>query len=162
MRFSVQRHRSLLHRLEQCRLSLCRGAVDLIPENEIGEQRSRPETECRAAQQVHAGDVRRHQVRGELNSPKRQRGRLGEGAHQERFGGSRWPLEQHVSASQQGEDRLADRGGLAEDDLFDCPDQRRGGDCGGRRVFGAYDRISDHKSSTRLAADSTAPSDPAL
>ena len=57
----------LLHRLEQARLGLGRGAVDLVGEDEVGEDRPGLELEDPLAvlldEDVRAGDVGGHQVR---------------------------------------------------------------------------------------------------
>ena len=59
---------ALLHRLEQRGLGLRRGAVDLVGEQRVGEDRPRPELELGAVRAPHAGadDVRGEQVGGEL------------------------------------------------------------------------------------------------
>ena len=57
----------LLHRLEQAGLGLGRRPVDLVGEDQVGEDRSRLEPEDPLAalldQDVRAGDVGGHQVR---------------------------------------------------------------------------------------------------
>ena len=61
----------LLHRLEQARLGLRRGAVDLVGEHEVREDRAGLEPEdplpVLLDEDVRAGDVGRHQVRRELD-----------------------------------------------------------------------------------------------
>ena len=70
--------RALLHRLEQRRLRLGRGAVDLVGEHDVGEDRARLELETPCAPRsssamiVRADDVGRHQVGRELDARKRQ------------------------------------------------------------------------------------------
>ena len=66
---AVDGHRGLLHHLEQRRLGLRRGPVDLVGQHDGGEDRARVELE-RAHRLVvdgHAGDVGRQQVGGELD-----------------------------------------------------------------------------------------------
>ena len=64
----------LLHRLEQRRLRLGRRAVHLVGEDDVGEQRPPDEAELAVPggpvllEDVGAGDVRGHQVRGELDA----------------------------------------------------------------------------------------------
>ncbi len=63
-----------LHRLQQRRLGLGRRAVDLVGEQDIGENRSFEKLKLPPAgggvflKNIGAGDVRRHQVRRELNA----------------------------------------------------------------------------------------------
>ena len=65
---AVDRHLRLLHRLEQGRLSLRRGAVDLVDEQDVREHGPRPEAEptLLLVVDVDTGDVRREQVGREL------------------------------------------------------------------------------------------------
>ena len=69
VRDAVDRDLLLLHALEQRRLRLRRGAVDLVDEQEVREDGARPELELVRAlvEDVHAGHVRRQQVRRELH-----------------------------------------------------------------------------------------------
>jgi hypothetical protein len=77
IRLALDSDLPLLHRLEQRRLGLGRGAVDLVGQEQMGEDRSAPELEAALALIVDraAGDVARQQVRGELDAaePKFQR-----------------------------------------------------------------------------------------
>ena len=66
----------LLHRLEQRRLRLRRGAVDLVGQQQVGEDRSGLEAELALAvlldKDVRADDVGGHQVRRELDAVERR------------------------------------------------------------------------------------------
>ena len=75
----------LLHRLEQGRLRLRRRAVDLVGEQQAGEDRPLAELEDAAALVVdeRPGEVGRQQVGGELRSGEVQPEGLGEGARGE-------------------------------------------------------------------------------
>ena len=70
VRLALDRDLALLHRLEQRRLRLRGRAVDLVGEKEVGEDRPGAELEVGVAlvPDRRAGDVGRHQVRGELDS----------------------------------------------------------------------------------------------
>ena len=95
---AVDRDLLLLHALEERRLRLWGRAVDLVDEQEVGEDRSGPELELVRAlvEDVHAGHVRRQQVRCELQPRE---------GHVER---ARQRLRQH---------RLADAGEVLEDQM---------------------------------------------
>ncbi len=64
---------TFLHRLQQRRLRLRRGAVDLVADHDLGEDRARLELEVPPllVEDRHAGDVRGQQVRRELDPPHR-------------------------------------------------------------------------------------------
>ncbi len=70
----LDRDLQLLHRLQQGRLSLRRRAVDLVGQQDVGEDRPLDERQLPPARgdvfldDVGAGDVGRHQVRGELDA----------------------------------------------------------------------------------------------
>jgi hypothetical protein len=70
--------RALLHRLEQRGLGLGRGAVDLVGQDEVGEDRARLELELRrpllasVLDDVGADDVGGHQVGRELDAAEGQ------------------------------------------------------------------------------------------
>ena len=110
----------LLHRLEQRRLRLRRGAVDLVGEQQVGEDRSRLEAELALAvlldQDVRADDVGRHQVRRELDAVERAVDDVGEGAHEHRLAQAGHALEQRVAVGDQADQRLPDEVVLADDD----------------------------------------------
>ena len=108
MRHAVHRHVPLLHRLEQRRLGLRRRAVDLVAQHDVAEDRPGPEGESPLRrEQVHPGDVRRHQIGRELNAAKLEAENEAERAHEQ---GLRRPgnsLEEHVAAGDQGGDRVS-------------------------------------------------------
>ena len=115
----------LLHRLQQRRLRLRRRAVDLVGEQQVGEDRPLAEGERRRARVVdqRPGDVARHQVGGELHPLGVQRQGRREGAHQQRLGHAGHALEQHVAAAEQRDDQPGDGGVLADDGLGDLGPQ---------------------------------------
>src|SRR6185436_19926582 len=69
VRDSLDRRLALLHRLEQRRLRLRRGAVDLVGEEEVREDRAGPKLEVRVAlvPDRRTGDVGRHEIGRELD-----------------------------------------------------------------------------------------------
>ena len=69
MRHAVHRDSALLHRLEQRRLGLGGRTVDLVGEDQVTKKRARPEGELAiGTQDAHAGHVRRHEIRRELDA----------------------------------------------------------------------------------------------
>jgi hypothetical protein len=104
MRLAVDRHAAFLHRLEQRGLRLRRGAVDLVGEQQLGEDRPLGEGEARRleVEEVRPQYVAGHQVGGELDaseiaSPVAR----AKACAREGFGGSRRPFEQHMPAREQ-------------------------------------------------------------
>ena len=97
-------HLALLHRLEQRGLGLGRRAVDLVGQQQPGEDRPRPEVELGAplVVDVGPGQVGRQQVRGELRAGEVQAERPRERARRQRLAQAREVLEQDVAL---GEDR---------------------------------------------------------
>ena len=81
---AVERHLPLLHRLEQRALRLGRGAVDLVGQHELREDRAALEAELAglAVENRHAEHVRRQQIAGELHALERQAERAGEGVRE--------------------------------------------------------------------------------
>ena len=116
---AVDGDRALLHRLEQGRLGLGRGAVDLVGEQQLAEDRAAGQGELAGleVEQVGAEDVARHQVRGELDAaeiePEHPREALGE----EGLGRARRPFEQDVARGEEGDQHQLDRLVLADDGL---------------------------------------------
>ena len=91
---AADRDRVLLHGLEQGRLGLGRGAVDLVGQHDLREDRARLELEDAAAvgqlhDDVGADDVGGHQVGRELDAVEVQVDRVGQGAHQQRLAQAR-------------------------------------------------------------------------
>ncbi len=140
----------LLHRLEEGRLGLGRGTVDLVGQHEVGEDRSRLEAELPAAilldQDVGAHDVGRHQVGRELDAVEGAVDDLGHGAHEHRLAEPRHALQQRVAVGEHADQGLPDEGILTDDDPTDLAlddpaplgevgraegDGRRGGRSGG-------------------------------
>ena len=112
----------LLHRLEQRRLGLGRGAVDLVGEHHVGEDRAGAELELACAVLAltdHRGadDVGGHQVRGELDAREVQLERLAQGPNQHRLAQPGHALEQPMAAGEQADQHPDHRVLLPHDDL---------------------------------------------
>ena len=98
-----------LHRFEKCGLRFRCCTVDFVREKEVCEDW--PGTENKTVlsvfvlfNDVRAGDVGRHQVRGELDAGKRKRQCLSHRAHQAGFADARHTFEQDVAARNDGDD----------------------------------------------------------
>ena len=113
----------LLHRLEQARLGLRRRPVDLVGEDEVGEDRPGLEAEDALAalldEDVRAGDVGRHQVRRELDPVEGAVDDVGDRPDEHRLAEAGHALEQDVAVGEQAGQRLADELALADDDAAD-------------------------------------------
>ena len=111
-----------LHRLEQGGLRLGRGAVDLVGEDEIGENRAAVKDKLAASlgrlfEDLRPRDVRGHQVGSELDAVKREIKDLRERAHEQRLRESRRARDEAVAAGEQGDQHLVDDLVLPDDDL---------------------------------------------
>ena len=99
------------------------GAVDLVGEHEVAEDRSLLEAEPPLAalldDDVRADDVGRHEVRRELDAAEAEVQRLGHRAHQHRLAEPGHALEQRVRSGQQADQRLPDELLLADDERPD-------------------------------------------
>ena len=102
---TAHRHPPFLHRLEHRRLGLGRGAVDLVGQQNVGEDRAGlklhpPRPVGRLLQDRGAQDVAGHQVRGELHPAEAQRHQLPQRLDQHRLAYARHALQQDVPAAQ--------------------------------------------------------------
>ena len=99
-RRALHGHLALLHRLQQRRLGARRGAVDLVREQQVGEDRPGPELKARLALvvDVRAGDVGRQEVRRELQTAELEPERLCERTRRERLSEPRHVLQEHVAS----------------------------------------------------------------
>jgi hypothetical protein len=116
------RHRLLLHRLEQRRLRLGRGAVDLVGEQDIGENRPALELETLLPalvfdDDVGADDVGGHEVGRELDAREREVDGVGQRAHQHGFAQAGHALEERVAAGEERHHHALDDRLVADDDL---------------------------------------------
>jgi hypothetical protein len=116
----------LLHAFEQRGLRLRRRAVDLVDEQEVREDRPGAELELvfLLVEDVHARDVRRQQVRGELEPRERAVDRAGERLGQHRLPDPGEVLDDQVPLGDDAEDDEAQRlrgGADDEGDVLDDP-----------------------------------------
>jgi hypothetical protein len=141
VRRPLDRHLPFLHRLEQRRLRLRRGAVDLVGEEKVGEDRPRPELEVGLALVVdrRAGHVGRHQVRGELDTGEADARHLREGARDHRLRQAWEVLDQHVAVGQHPQQHELERVALADDRALDLVQDR---------VRAAVDDVDVHSASS--------------
>lgn len=118
---AVDRDLAFLHGFEEGGLGLGRGAVDLVREEQVGEDRAGLERELSGACVVDEGarDVARHQVRGELDAFRVEFEGGCEGAYEEGLGHSGDAFEKDVAAAEERHDEARDRGVLADDGLGD-------------------------------------------
>ena len=113
----------LLHGLQQRRLRLGAGAVDLVGHQQLGEDRPLDEAEAapaaRAAvfQHLRADDVGGHEIGRELDALGIEPQDLAQRLHQQRLGEAGHADQQRMAAGQQGDERALDHLVLAEDDL---------------------------------------------
>ena len=110
---------ALLHRLEQGRLHLGRGAVDFVGQDEVGEDGTLAGREGALLRLV---DLRSHEIGGqevrrELHACKAPVNGAGEARYGQRFGEPRQPLQQYVAAGQEGQEEAVDQFVLTDDDL---------------------------------------------
>ncbi len=111
----------LLHALQQRRLRLGRGPVDLVADHDVGEDRARLELEVARLLVVdaHAGDVARQQVRGELDAAHRAVDRAGERLGQHRLADAGHVLDQQVALARAAPRARSHDLGLALDHRLD-------------------------------------------
>ena len=138
VRLAVDADLALLHRLEQGRLRLGGRAVDLVGEQEVGEDRPGPEGEVTVpgVEDERAGEVAGHEVGGELHPLGPEVERRGEAAHEERLGDAGHALEEDVAPAQQGHEQPGDGGVLPDDGLGHLRAHREQGGAGARGVGG--------------------------
>ncbi|MEY2980309.1 MAG: hypothetical protein RL562_536 [Planctomycetota bacterium] len=124
----ADRHRGLLHRLEERGLRLGRRAIDLVGEHEIREQGPGLEPELQPPLPLfddpRARDVGRHQVRCELDACEREAQTLGKGLDEARLAEPRHALEEDVTACEQSDGQVLDQTILPKDPGADLATER--------------------------------------
>ena len=110
----------LLHHLEQRALHLRRRPVDLIGQEKIGEDGAQRRAEVAGLLVVDAGShqVRRDEIRRELNSPELSANGSGEGLDREGLGKARNAFHEQVPLRQDGHQHALEEMILADDDLL--------------------------------------------
>jgi hypothetical protein len=114
----VDGHLRLLHRLQERGLGLGGGAVDLVADDDVGEDRARAELETPhvLVPDADPGDVAGQQVRRELHPAHGAVDRAGECLGEQRLAHARHVLDEQVTLCQEGGDRRLDDIALALED----------------------------------------------
>ena len=102
---SLDRHLPLLHRLEQRGLCAWRGAVDLVDQQDVGEDRPLHEAQRVALEDRRAGDVDRQQIGRALHARRLEAERLSDSSGQQRLASAGYVLQQHVPVGKEGQGR---------------------------------------------------------
>ena len=117
------RELAFFHGLEQGTLGLRRGAIDLVGENDVAEQRTFDESKVAVTrgdvflEDVGTGDVSGHQVGSELNASKLKLSHRRERRDQLGFCQAGNAFKDGVAAADQGNEYLLDRLVHADDDV---------------------------------------------
>src|SRR5207249_43145 len=119
-RLALEGRLPFLHRLEQGGLRLRGGPVDLVRQEELGEDRTAAEDEVARLAVVHVGarDVRGQEVRGELDPPEGEAEARREGLRNQRLRQTRHVLDQEVSIAEDRPEHPFEDGPLADDHGF--------------------------------------------
>ncbi len=109
----------LLHRLEQRALRLGRGPVDLVGEEQVGEDGAAAELEPPLAlvEEEAAGDVAGQEIGRELDALEAEIERLGDEPGDERLGQARVVLDEDVAIGEDAREDVLEHVRLADDDL---------------------------------------------
>ncbi len=116
MRLTVGRHLPLTHRLQQGALRARRGAVDLVGQHHVGENRPRTEDELMrlAVVEAVAGDVGRQQVGRKLDAVENAGQAAGDRLADQGLAHAGNVLQQDVLARQEGHNHQPHGVGLAK------------------------------------------------
>ena len=115
----------LLHRFEERGLGLWSGAVDLVSEEDLSEDRTLLELEgsascfCIFGDNVGPDDISRHEVWGELDAIEREREGCCECADEEGFSESGYAFKQDVTAAEEADEDGVDDLLLSDHDFAD-------------------------------------------
>ncbi|MPM95678.1 hypothetical protein SDC9_142833 [bioreactor metagenome] len=106
------------HAFEQRRLGPGRSAVDFVRQQDVGEHRAGPELELARARIVDrsSGDIRRQQVRRELDAAEFRVDEFCQRLRQRGFPHARHVVEQDVAARHERGQKVADHVGFPPDD----------------------------------------------
>jgi hypothetical protein len=117
--FPVRGHLALLHHLEKSRLRLRGRAVDLVGEQKVREDGSGLEVELLLLHVVDRvpGEIRRHQVRCELDAAEVAGHRSREDVHEKRLPEPRRALEEHAPFGEERHDHSLHQALLPHDDF---------------------------------------------
>jgi hypothetical protein len=119
--FPFRRDLSFFHCFEQRALSLGRGAIDLVGQDQLGKDGSWMEVKAAAVavEDRDAENVCRQHVAGELNALKIQAQHPGQYMGQGGLADARQVFDEQVPARQQAGERETDGAFLAKDDAVD-------------------------------------------
>ncbi len=119
---------AFLHGFEQCGLGFRRGAIDLVGQQQVGEQRPFAQFELLGLHVVHRmpGDIAGHQVRGELDTCELAAEAAGEGTHQQCLAQPRNAFEQYMAAGDQRGEHIVDHAVLADHGFLQFSSYRLG------------------------------------
>jgi hypothetical protein len=124
-RLVPHRDLALLHGFQERALNLGRGSIDLVGKQDAGHDRARADVKCTGRRPVDLGarEIRRQQVRCELNTPKRQIKRLGQCPNGPSLCQARDALDQNMAAGQESDDQPIQDGPLTDDQVLKSLDQ---------------------------------------
>ena len=156
-RHAIDRHLPLGHSLQQRCLCLRWRAIDLVAEQEVGEDRTGLELEAarRVSQHVDPRHVGWHQVRRELDSREAQPERRGQRPGEQRLRCSRHSLDEHMAPCEVSHEDVRHRVFLADDprrdDGANAGEER--GAFGDADLFGHARVVVSEASMRRKASD---------
>jgi hypothetical protein len=123
MALSTHRNLLFLHGFQHGGLRFGWGSIDFVCKNQVGKDRALDELEFTGSGEFiflddfRSRDVRRHQVRGELNPGKGHPHTFRQGGYHKRLGQARHPFQQAMAARKDGHEQLLDHLILPDDDL---------------------------------------------
>ena len=145
-RVAQQSDRVLLHRLQQGGLSLGAGAVDLVGQEDIGEDRAALKVISPAArrfpQNVRAQNVAGHEVGRELHAAKLQVQNLPQGLDEGRFSHAGQTFQQDVPSAEDAGQHHAVQLVPAQQDRVELPKGPIGQGDGGRQIVGLQQGVN--------------------
>src|SRR3989442_4482483 len=120
-RFAFEGRLSLLHRFEEGALRLRRGAVDLVRQEDVREDRAAPQHEVAGLpiEHVRPRNVRGEQIRGELHAPEREAKTRGKGFRDQRLCEPRDVLDEQVAVAEDRPQHPFEDRSLADDHRLD-------------------------------------------
>ncbi len=119
--FSGDRDLVFLHRLQERGLGLGRRPVDLVAQDDMGEDRPLDELHAPVAgaffflEHLGAGNIRGHEVGGELDAAEVEREQLGDAGNHQRLGQARDPLQNAMPLAEERDQDLLEHVALTDD-----------------------------------------------
>jgi hypothetical protein len=120
-RLAAERHRALLHHLQQRRLGLGRRAIDLVGQQDGREDRALAQVEGLRGELEHLGteDVGRHQIRGELDALEIDAADAGQRPGEQGLADARNSFQQDVAPRVECGEQLPQQGVVPDEDRLD-------------------------------------------